>query len=70
MNSTLKFKTNINCNGCLTKVSPILNKMDIIEWNVDLSGNDKLLTVITKSLNESDIIKSLSDIGFKAEIIR
>ena len=50
--NTLKFKTNINCTGCLGKVTPILNaETDINNWEVDLKSEDRILTVATTNLN-------------------
>ena len=28
---TIKFKTNINCGGCISKVTPFLNKQEGVE---------------------------------------
>ena len=34
--TTVKYKTNINCNGCIKSVTPFLNELDNIEtWEVD-----------------------------------
>ena len=50
--NTLKFKTNINCAGCLAKVSPFLNAEQSIEkWEVDTSIPEKILTVETDETN-------------------
>ena len=44
--NTLKFKSNINCTGCLSKVTPVLNDEKAIEkWDVDLEHDDRILTV-------------------------
>ncbi len=67
---TLKFKTNINCGGCIASVTPTLNSLEGIEkWEVDINDPNKLLEIKTDVLNESDIIKKLANIGFKAEFI-
>ena len=43
---TFAFKTNINCNGCVAKVTPILDTTDGIEtWTVDTTNKDKILSV-------------------------
>ena len=35
--NTLQFKTNIKCTGCISKVTPILNKkLGEGQWEVDL----------------------------------
>lgn len=68
MEDIIKFKTSISCNGCLAKVTPVLNKIEgIIEWNVDLSSQDKTLSVKTNKNNPAEIISKLKEIGFIAE---
>lgn len=64
----LKFKTNINCSGCVGRVTPTLNGLEgVEEWNVNVSSPEKTLEVKTESAKESDIIEALSKVGFKAE---
>lgn len=42
----IKFKTDINCGGCLATVTPILNGANFISnWQVDTSHPEKVLTV-------------------------
>lgn len=66
----LKFKTNINCNGCIAKVTPSLNQVKgIIKWEVDINDPEKILTVETDNLTELDVIKVLNNTGYKAELI-
>lgn len=65
--STFKFKTNINCNGCLAKVSPTLNgASDIEKWEVDLANPQKTLTIQTDSLRESEIVALVNSAGYQA----
>ncbi len=65
---TLKFKTNINCNGCLSKVTPVLNCTEGIEnWNVDLENEAKILSVDVSATTSENIINELKKIGFVAE---
>ena len=67
---TLKFKTNINCGGCVSKVTPFLNKQDGVErWEVDTDNPDKILTVESNGATDEDIETALKKIGFKAEKI-
>ena len=67
---TLKFKTNINCSGCVAIVTPMLNKLEgVDEWIVNTNDPNKILEVKTNSLISSDIIQELDKIGFKAETI-
>ena len=67
---TLKFKTNINCGGCVSKVTPFLNKQEGIEsWEVDTNNPDKILTVESESTTEEEVKATLQKVGFKAEKI-
>lgn len=64
----MKFKTNINCSGCVSKVKPFLDTKDGIDnWEVDTNNPDKILTVDSNGANENDVIETLGKIGFKAE---
>ncbi|PRY06409.1 copper chaperone [Pontibacter ummariensis] len=66
----LQFKTNINCGGCVSKVTPVLNASEgVCEWNVDTSNRDKVLTVKTDTLSAHEIIAAVVKAGFKAEAL-
>ncbi|MEQ8624441.1 MAG: heavy-metal-associated domain-containing protein [Vicingaceae bacterium] len=68
--STLKFKTNINCTGCLSKVTPVLNgENEIKNWEVDLENKDKVLSVDTTNKSAAEISAIVQKAGFKAEAI-
>ena len=63
-----QFKTNINCSGCVAKVTPALNSQeDIKEWKVDTGASDKVLTVKTETLDEESIRDLVQKAGFRAE---
>lgn len=65
---TLKFKTNINCSGCLSKVTPLLNAETGIEkWDVDIYNPEKTLTVETSDLTSEQVIDTVKKAGFKIE---
>lgn len=65
---TIKFKTNINCGGCLKSVTPHLNELDNIEsWKVDIENPYKILEVKLESGGEEDVIKAVSGAGFEIE---
>lgn len=67
---TLKFKTTINCGGCIAAVSPRLNSIeDIKSWEVDINDPEKILTVESENLKEKDIIQLIEQLGFKAEAL-
>ncbi len=66
---TLKFKTNINCGGCIATVTPALNELkDIQHWEVDTANPDKILTIkADENLTAGQIIDTLKQKGYKAE---
>jgi len=67
-NQTHTFKTNINCGGCIAKVTPFLNAdPNIISWDVDTKSPNKVLSVTTTTLSEVDIIHIVTQAGFMAE---
>lgn len=68
---TLKFNTNINCGGCVAKVTPVLNALNgITNWQVDTAGKTKTLTVDTDAdLTPQQITQALKNIGFQAESV-
>lgn len=69
--NTFKFKTNINCGGCVSTVTPFLNGVDgITAWKVDTNNKDKILTVVTDTATEQDLIDSVQKAGFKIEPIQ
>ncbi|MGB1268401.1 MAG: heavy-metal-associated domain-containing protein [Flavobacteriaceae bacterium] len=66
----IKFKTNINCNGCIKSVTPFLNSLDNVEvWKVDLKNPDKILEVELEDDNKNIIIESVKKAGFEIEEI-
>ena len=65
---TLKFKSNINCTGCLSKVTPALNDEKAIEkWDVDLESDDRILTVETSNLDAEKVKQTVQKAGFNLE---
>jgi copper chaperone len=63
----LKFKTNINCSGCVAGVTPYLNRVEGIKWSVDIQNPDKILTVETEEADEGQIEKAVQKAGYKIE---
>lgn len=69
-NKEYKFKTNINCGGCVSSVKPHLDKASgITEWSVDTDNKDKILTVKTSEMSKDDVVNLIQNSGFKAEAI-
>jgi len=64
-----QFKTNINCSGCVEKVTPFLHGQEITGWTVNTADPRKILTVETSLLTEKKIIELVSTAGFKIEIL-
>jgi copper chaperone len=65
---TLKFKTNINCGGCIASVTPVLNGLEEIQkWNVDTASPDKILTIEAASpLSAEKVSDALKGKGYQA----
>ena len=68
MNFTVKYKTNINCNGCIAAVTPSLNGSDAIEkWEVDITNPEKILTVELKDNNPEVVKELVQKAGYRIE---
>lgn len=64
----LQFKTNLNCSGCVAKLSPYLDgENQIEEWSVDVKNADKLLTVKSTGISTKDLINTIALAGFVAK---
>ncbi|MBI1836480.1 MAG: heavy-metal-associated domain-containing protein [Flavobacteriia bacterium] len=67
---TMKFKTNINCSGCVQKVTPVLNHVKSIQkWEVDIANPEKILVVESTDDNMYEIIEVVKQAGFTIEKI-
>jgi copper chaperone len=65
--NTLKFTTNIKCGGCIAKVAPYLNNTKgISKWEVDTTNPQKVLSVETSELLETEIVSIIKNAGFSA----
>lgn len=64
---TFQFKTNINCGKCIAGVTPFLNKVEGIKWNVDTDHPDKILTIDTERSTEEEIVQAVKKAGFTIE---
>ena len=62
---TLKFKTNIQCGGCIATVTPHLGKLQGIgHWEVDTTNPDKILTIHSDHLSAGEVIAVLKNDNF------
>jgi len=68
---TLKFKTNINCGGCIASVTPTLNNLKgVNKWEVDTTTPDKILSIQTENgLTANEVVESLKKRGYQAQKI-
>ena len=67
---TLKFKTNVNCGGCIATVTPHLNQVKGIgKWSVDTTNPMKILTVEASELDPDLIVETLKNAGYKADLL-
>jgi copper chaperone CopZ len=65
---TIKFKTNINCGGCVKAVTPFLNTaLGISNWQVDVTTPERILTVTAEGINAEAVKQAVERAGFKAE---
>ena len=64
----LKFKTNINCGGCVQTVTPFLNAETSIEnWQVDTNTADKVLTVEGNQVQAQKVVETVEKAGYKIQ---
>jgi copper chaperone CopZ len=69
-NQNFQFKTNINCGGCIAKVTPFLNDAGgVCHWGVDTTNKDKVLTVTSEGITRQEVITAVENAGFKIEPI-
>ncbi len=64
---TFKFKTNINCGGCIKTVSPYLDQLKGTTWEVDIKDKRKVLEVKTEDISEQQVIDKVKEAGYEIE---
>ena len=66
--SEARFKTTIQCNGCLSKVTPKLNEiLEEQSWSVDLESDDRILTVNDDNVSIDAVVSAVKSVGFEIE---
>ena len=66
--SEVRFKTTIQCNGCLSKVTPKLNEiLKEQSWSVDLESDDRILTVNDDNVSLDAVVSAVKSVGFEIE---
>lgn len=64
----ISYKSNINCSGCVARVSPVLNDLRSIKtWEVNTEDPDKLLTIESEDEVTDEVKLALRKVGFKIE---
>ena len=64
--SSVRFKTNIKCGGCIAAVTPFMNEaVGEGHWQVDIQAPDKMLTAETS--NAALVKQAIEKAGYKAE---
>ena len=67
--NTFNYNTNINCSGCVAKISPHLKALNgIHHWEVDTANPDKPLKVIAEGVSSAEILNTVQKAGFKISI--
>jgi copper chaperone len=70
MKQLMQFKTTLNCQNCVAKVKPFLDKIEGIDnWSVDTNNPDKILSVESSGATDQQIIDAVEGIGFDIEKI-
>ncbi|MCB2194470.1 MAG: heavy-metal-associated domain-containing protein [Bacteroidetes bacterium] len=63
---TIRFKSNLKCNGCVNAIKPGMESIDEIKsWRVFLDVNDKIIEVETDG-NTDKIAANIEDVVTKA----
>jgi len=63
---TLKFKTSLKCNGCVSNLKPYLDSIkEIKSWNIDLNHQDKILEISIENLSLIDLLEKLKPSGYQ-----
>lgn len=69
-NQTYRFKTTLNCGGCVSKVKSDLDQAaGIEEWEVNIDNPDKILTVKATNIDPNEVVQIVKSKGFQAEKI-
>ena len=68
--NTYRFKTNINCGGCVKNVTPYLNELDDVDtWKVDTDNPDKVLEVVLDEGGPEQVEIAVKKAGFRIEMV-
>ena len=63
-----QFRTSIMCNGCIAKITPILDAAQGVKsWSVDLKSSDRILTVVSEGITQDELMALVREAGFTIE---
>lgn len=64
---TYQYKTNINCQSCVARVKPELDKLEgVQEWKVETGDKDKILSIKGERLKPQEVEAAVKKAGFTA----
>lgn len=64
------FKTNMHCESCQSKITKTLQKTSgIVKQDVNLAKNTVTLKYNSDQTDETKLAKSITDLGFKADVL-
>lgn len=67
----LRFKTNMHCAGCVSRVGVKLDQLEGVKaWQADLAHPDKVLTVQADAVEIEEIIREVKDAGFEIQPLK
>lgn len=67
MMTTMRFKTNAKCGGCVSAIGAKLNRiLSSDDWSINLDDPDKVLEVRVDIAPEI-VVAAVKEAGFKAE---
>jgi len=68
--TTLQFKSNIKCAGCISAVQNELNNLaGVKHWEVDTAHPDKILKIESETGDTKAVITALQSVGYQAELL-
>ncbi|MFC2123271.1 heavy-metal-associated domain-containing protein [Bacteroidota bacterium] len=63
----MKFKTNLMCDGCKSRITPLLDREKGIKgWELNLADENKTLTIEENGITKEEVIDLLGKAGYKA----
>jgi copper chaperone CopZ len=67
---SLKFKTNIKCQGCINTVKADMDQLaGASHWSVDLNNPDRILTVENPDVIPQEVVSALAKTSYQATLV-